>query len=168
MLVDGSVHLAAHMVPKAPSQQGLATVLLMDSRSPNPVFVLQAGLPSSPRAGTGSGCVVESLKKLFQGKDAVVWSPCPRLESAGPVAASTQLMALCPRQPGWRRRMPVPVWKSLPFAGQVTQWLYSDGHLYLIVYLPDPPGRMSSSEVAAVLLRPTEVVVRLWTALLKV
>lgn len=62
----------------------------------------------------------------------------------------------------------MPGWKSLPFAGPMSHWLYSDGHFYLVVYLPDPPGGMSSSAVAAVLLRPIEVVVHIWTTLLRV
>lgn len=43
-----------------------------------------------------------------------------------------------------------------------------DGHLYFMVFLPDPLGGMSSSEVAAVLLRPVDVVGHIWTTLLEV
>lgn len=90
-------------------------------------------------------------------------------ESAGSVAASAQLMALCPcLMAGGKGGSLVPGWKSLPFAAQMSHWLYSDGHFYLLVYFPDPPGGMSSSAVAGVLLRPIEVVVNVWTTLLRV
>lgn len=62
----------------------------------------------------------------------------------------------------------MPGWKSLSFAGQMSHWLFSDGHLYFMVFLPDPPGAMSSSEVAAVLLRPMDVVGHIWTTLSEV
>lgn len=169
MLVDGGVHLAGPKVPKAPSQRGLAAVLLMGSRPPNPGFVLQAGLPCSLGAGTGSACAVVSRKELLQGKD--VWSACLRvgMHWAGGCkcpADGTVSPSVC--LAGGGGDSPLPGWKSLSFAGQMSHWLFSDGHLYFMVFLPDPPGAMSSSEVAAVLLRPMDVVGHIWTTLSEV
>lgn len=165
VLVDSRVHLAGHKVLKAPSQQGLAAVLLMGSRPPNPGFVLQAGLPSSPGAGTGSVCAVLCCKELLQGQDAVVCSPATGGRALGggckcPVDGTVSPLVCPARGEG---DSPVPGWKSLPFAGQRSHWLYSDRHLYLTVFLPDPPAGISSSEFAAVLLSPVEVVGYIWT-----